>query len=121
MGSFTMVTEIKTKADFDTQLKNAKDKGLALIVDFTASWCGPCKNISPKVEALAEANKDKIIIVKVDIDNNEETAGAYKITAMPTFIAFKDGAKVEEFKGADEGKLTTMVNKYAKKEEEKKM
>ncbi|KAI8509746.1 Thioredoxin domain-containing protein 2 [Branchiostoma belcheri] len=103
-----MVRMIETKADFDALLAENKDK--LIVVDFTASWCGPCRMIAPVFEKLAEENPD-VIFVKVDVDANDETAGACGISAMPTFQCYKNGAKVEEMCGASEDKLREMVAK----------
>ena len=73
-------------------------------VDFTASWCGPCKRIGPVFERLAEA-MEGIHCVKVDVDENDETAALFGIRAMPTFMFFHRGEKVDELVGASEAKL----------------
>nr|AAK72483.1 thioredoxin [Branchiostoma belcheri] len=102
-----MVQMIETKAAFDKLLAET-DK--LIVVDFTASWCGPCRMIAPVFEKLAEENPD-VVFVKVDVDANDETAGACGISAMPTFHCYRNGAKVEELCGASEEKLREMVAK----------
>ncbi len=93
------------------QFKEAT-KGLA-IIDFTASWCPPCKMIGPKFEALASAsNGGKLSFFKVDVDNNSSAAQIAGIEAMPTFQVWAQGKKVAEFRGADERKLKELVAKY---------
>lgn len=102
-----MVKFLESKADFDTAVK-----GL-VIIDFTASWCPPCKMIGPKFVALAEASAGgKLAFYKVDVDKNAAAASAAGISAMPTFQVWKEGKKVEEFKGADENRLKALVKKY---------
>mmetsp|Transcript_10812 Transcript_10812/g.13590 ORF Transcript_10812/g.13590 Transcript_10812/m.13590 type:complete len:100 (-) Transcript_10812:3739-4038(-) len=93
---------IKTLAEFEG-LK-AGDK--PLIVDFTASWCPPCKRIAPIYERLAGENPD-IVFKKVDVDEASEVAQANGIACMPTFKLFKGGAEVESAKieGASEEKI----------------
>ena len=90
-------------------------------VDFTASWCGPCKRIGPVFERLAGA-MEGIHCVKVDVDENEETAALFGVRAMPTFMFFYKGEKVEELVGASEAKLRSnmemLLARASVKEEE---
>merc|ERR1711869_46266 len=93
MGTLHLVLRLRggvkmlaTKADFDKCLTDAGDK--LVVVDFTATWCGPCQRIAPVFAKLAEEMPD-IVFVKVDVDENEETAGACGIQAMPTFQFYK--------------------------------
>ena len=95
----------KTKAEFDQVLADAK--GL-VAVDFTATWCGPCKMIGPKFEAMAAEEAD-VLFIKVDVDENDETAAALGIQCYPTFVFFRNGEKVGEFSGADEAELRAKV------------
>jgi thioredoxin 1 len=62
-----------------------------VLVDFFATWCGPCRAIMPTVEALSKEYKDKIRVIKIDIDKNEELSNQYKIQMVPTFIIFQKG------------------------------
>mmetsp|Transcript_14070 Transcript_14070/g.37858 ORF Transcript_14070/g.37858 Transcript_14070/m.37858 type:complete len:106 (-) Transcript_14070:471-788(-) len=101
-----MVKQLATKAEFDAELAAAG--GTLVVVDFTATWCGPCKMISPVLEQMAKEHSD-IIVVKVDVDENSETAEACGITAMPTFQFFKNGSKISEFKGANGDKLKDTI------------
>merc|ERR1712170_157712 len=83
--------QLKNKAEWEGALKDAGDK--LVVVDFTASWCGPCQRIAPVFAKLAEEMAD-VCFVKVDVDENEETAQACGIQSMPTFQFFKLGHKV---------------------------
>lgn len=81
-----------TDTDFDQQvLKNS----LPVIVDFYADWCGPCKMAEPVLAELSEEYKDKILIVKLNVDENQETAGKYGVMSIPTTILFKAGSEIE--------------------------
>ncbi|MDH8701631.1 thioredoxin 1 [Dysgonomonadaceae bacterium PH5-43] len=62
-----------------------------VLVDFFATWCGPCKMMHPVVEELAKELKGKVRVLKVDIDKNTSLANKYKIQSVPTFIFFKKG------------------------------
>ncbi|PWN94169.1 thioredoxin [Acaromyces ingoldii] len=82
----------------------AQDKVTA--IDFWATWCGPCKMISPMFEKLAgAADADKIEFYKVDVDEQGQIAEEVGIKAMPTFVFFKDGKKIKETVGANPGAL----------------
>merc|ERR1712159_128949 len=103
------VAQLATKADFDKCLADAGDK--LVVVDFTATWCGPCQRIAPVFVKLAEEMPD-VVFVKVDVDENEDTAGACGIQAMPTFQYYKNGSKVHEFSGASEEKIKEAIAKF---------
>jgi|ERR1712179_34259 len=82
-------------------------------IDFTASWCGPCKMIGPKFEAMSnDAKYSKIEFVKIDVDDCEEEAAACGISAMPTFQIWQGDKKVDELVGASEEKLKALLDKY---------
>jgi thioredoxin 1 len=70
-----------------------------VLVDFHAVWCGPCRMIAPVLEELAEHYKEKIKVVKVDIDTEQKTAATYEVTSVPTLILFKDGKEVNRLIG----------------------
>ena len=75
------------------------------VVYFTASWCGPCRMISPVYEELAGGAGDGTTFLKVDVDDQPEVAAAAGVTAMPTFKFFKDGQLLDTIVGADAAKL----------------
>ncbi|XP_056884788.1 thioredoxin-like [Takifugu flavidus] len=103
-----MVKEITSKGEFDELLSS--NKGKLVVVDFTATWCGPCRSIGPKFEALSKKEGNaNVVFVKVDVDKVPELTDKYKVTAMPTFMFFKDG-KIETIVGANEGKLEAKIN-----------
>jgi len=102
-----MVHLIESMADFDEQVKNAGAK--IVVIDFFATWCGPCKVIAPVLEKLAQQYASNIVVVKVDVDECEELAMKYEISSMPTFVFLKDGEKVESFSGANPDKLQKTI------------
>lgn len=98
-----------TKSDFDAALSEAGGK--LVVIDFSAAWCGPCKMIAPKFEAMSQEFGD-VDFFKVDVDENDETSEAQRVAAMPTFIFYRNGKEVDRLKGANEAKLRSMIEKY---------
>merc|ERR1712168_1419912 len=92
--------------------KPAFDKAISgdtlCVVDFWATWCGPCRVIAPKVEAMS-AEFTSVNFHKVDVDENDVAAAAAGIKAMPTFKLYKSGKEVAELVGANEAKLRALV------------
>ena len=79
-----------------------------VVVDWTASWCGPCKMIAPVFQSLAEKHP-QVVFVKVDVDEHMEAAQRAGVSAMPTFQFIKNQQVVQQFAGADAQKLTKLV------------
>ncbi|PXY31660.1 thioredoxin [Prauserella muralis] len=71
-----------------------------VLVDFWATWCGPCKMVAPVLEEIATEHKDKIKIGKLDIDENPNTARDYQVMSIPTLILFQGGKPVKQIVGA---------------------
>jgi len=103
------VITVVSDAEFQNHLKKAGGK--LVVVDFTASWCGPCKMIAPAVAALSNKYPN-VVFLKVDVDELRETATSYGVRSMPTFQFFIKGSKVDEFSGADASKLESLVIKH---------
>jgi thioredoxin 1 len=82
----------------DQTFSNETGSGLVL-VDFWAPWCGPCKMIAPVLEELDAEIGEKVKIVKVDVDENQETAGKFGIMSIPTLLVLKDGEVVDKVVG----------------------
>lgn len=70
-----------------------------VLVDFFATWCGPCKMLSPVLEEVANELGDAVTIVKVDVDEDGELAAQYGIMSVPTMMIFKDGQAVRQIQG----------------------
>ncbi|KAI8852180.1 thioredoxin [Chytridium lagenaria] len=101
-----MVKDITTFADYNALIKgNSK-----FVVDFHATWCGPCRVVAPKVDELAKKYSNGVF-VKVDVDQVPYASHSAQIRAMPTFQIFKGGKKVDEVVGADVVKLEAAIKK----------
>lgn len=94
--------------NFDQTIAN----GLVL-VDFWATWCGPCKMLAPTVDAIATEYKDRVVVGKVDVDQCEAIARRFGIMSIPTLFLFKDGEVVEKLVGYRlKMELEQLLNKY---------
>ncbi|MBH0781243.1 thioredoxin [Nocardia bovistercoris] len=71
-----------------------------VLVDFWATWCGPCKMVAPVLEEIAGAHADKLTVAKLDVDANPDTARDYKILSLPTMLLFSGGKPVKQIVGA---------------------
>lgn len=81
-----------TDADFQ---KTVLESDVPVLLDFTAVWCGPCKAIAPLLDQLADSQKGKLKVCKIDIDHNQATPNQFGVQSIPTLILFKNG-KVED-------------------------
>ncbi|XP_008281601.1 thioredoxin b [Stegastes partitus] len=103
-----MVHEVESMADFNKCLQEAGDK--LVVVDFTATWCGPCKQIGPEFVKLAGLPENaNVVFLKVDVDEAEDVSAQCGIKCMPTFYFYKNGKKVDEFSGANPQTLKEKV------------
>ena len=87
-----MSTYTITDSNFDEEIKNSK---VPILVDFWAEWCGPCKQIGPILEDIGEVKKDKLKILKLNIDENPQTPQKFGVRGIPTLMLFKDGKLVD--------------------------
>lgn len=90
-----MVKEL-TKANFNETIMSSN----VVLVDFWASWCGPCRMVSPIIDEIAEDYDGKIVVGKVNVDDEGALAAEYAVVSIPTVILFKDGKPVEKLVGA---------------------
>ena len=100
-----MLKHINTVAEFEAAIKEG-----TVLVDFFATWCGPCKMLSPVLEEVANENPN-INVLKIDVDEVGELAARYGIQAIPTLMLFKDGQRVETRMGyQNKNQLVAFIN-----------
>ena len=89
-----------------------KSKSTPVIVDFWAPWCGPCKQLTPILENLVNKKNGKVILAKVNVDENKGIAGQLNVQSIPTVYGFVDGKPIDAFQGVQpESKIEEMINK----------
>ncbi|MCF1507756.1 thioredoxin family protein [Streptomyces glomeratus] len=86
-----------TDADFREEVIGAE---LPVLVEFTADWCPPCRQMGPVLSALAAEQEGRLKVVQLDVDTNPATTNAYKVLSMPTFMVFRGGEPVKAMVGA---------------------
>lgn len=84
-----------------------------VLVDFHATWCGPCKQMAPELQRFAQSNKEKLRVIKIDIDKNQQAAQQFNIQGVPTLILFKEGKVLWRQSGAmSSQQIATYVNPH---------
>lgn len=103
------VIDVQDTKDFQKRVLNNQ---LPVVVDFYADWCGPCKLLVPKLESLVSKNHGKLVLAKINIEQQSELADEYQVMAVPTVIAMKNGKQIDRFVGfKDDDALETFIAK----------
>ena len=95
-----MAADAITDDTFDATIT---ESGVPVVVDFWAEWCGPCKQMAPHLEAVAEEMSDTVKVVKINVDENPVAASKYGVRGLPTLMLFKDG-KMTSFETGSKSK-----------------
>jgi len=96
----------------DQNFEELLNEGKPMVVDFGAEWCGPCRMLSPIIDELATEYEDRVVIGKVDIDNNNDVVAKFGIRNVPTVLFFKDKEVVDKQVGA--AQKATFIEKIEK-------
>lgn len=97
----------------DENVKEVIASGKPVVIDFWATWCGPCMALAPKIDELAEEFADRVVIGKYNVDEETELSGQYRIMSIPTILFFKNGEQVRELRmtGATKDQLHERIEK----------
>jgi len=103
------VEQPSSLSEVEALILRASAEQKLVVIDFTATWCGPCKAIAPLFGQLAAEHAGDAVFLKVDVDENAETAAKYQVSAMPTFLFLKGGEVVDRLMGANPDHLRSMI------------
>lgn len=103
-----MMMKVITKNEFEETVKSG-----VVLIDFFATWCGPCKMLGPVLEDLEKGYEGKVTIVKVDVDQDQDLAMKFGVMSVPTIIVFKDGEQVKTLQGFQaKNQLTPIIDSF---------
>ena len=91
------MSEVISTSDFESKVLNSEGK---VLIDFFATWCGPCRMIAPAVEEIAQEKAGELSVYKIDIDQSPELASRYGVRGVPTLMVFEGGKPVNQLVGA---------------------
>jgi thioredoxin 1 len=98
----------------DTNFEETIKKNKIALIDFWASWCGPCRALAPTIVELAKEHSGKVLVGKLDVDENPVTAQRFQVFSIPTMIIFKNGAEAERLVGlCAKNKITETLMKHS--------
>jgi thioredoxin 1 len=99
-GDISMAAKNVVELNQSNWQQAVTDSQLPVVVDFWAVWCGPCRMIAPTIEQLADEYAGKVVVGKVNVDDNQELAAQFRINTIPQVYVFKNGEVVEKLAGA---------------------
>jgi len=98
----------------DDNFEETIKKNSVVLVDFWANWCGPCRALAPTIEELAKESSGKVLIGKLDVDENPATAERFQVFSIPTMILFKDGKETERLVGlCAKSRIAETISKHS--------
>jgi len=111
-GDHGKIVVINNSTLWDAKIEEAKTTSKIVVVDFTATWCGPCRLMAP---IFAELSKkfENLLFLKVDVDEVQDVTSKWEVRAMPTFLFIKNGELLDKIVGANKDELEKKCNQYA--------
>lgn len=101
------------EVDDSTFEKEVLQSEIPVVVDFWATWCGPCRKLTPVIDEISDSYNDKVKFVKVNVEENLETAKAYSISGLPSLLVFDEGQAVERMTGLmPKSTIISNIEKY---------
>ncbi len=98
----------------DKNFEDTIKKNKLVFIDFWATWCGPCRALAPTIQELAKEYSGKVLIGKLDVDENPATAEKFQVFSIPTMIVFKDGSEAERLVGlCAKNKIAETIQKHS--------
>ncbi|KAG0582914.1 hypothetical protein KC19_3G095300 [Ceratodon purpureus] len=112
-GDHGSTTIILNKSQWEAKLEEAKARRKIVVVDFFASWCGPCRIMGPIFIELSKKYESNLIFCKVDVDEVADVTTEWEIRAMPTFLFINNGKQIDKVVGANKDELEKKIHHYA--------
>lgn len=109
--NFVSLLSFPLQNDFNQRVRLAGNK--LIVADFMADWCGPCRQIAPKLQDLENRYGNRMSVLKVNVDQCSNLAHHYHVSSMPTFVFIKNGREVDRFSGADAKQLQDKIQRYS--------
>ncbi|KAI9119336.1 hypothetical protein K1719_010011 [Acacia pycnantha] len=106
----SQVVPFHSSARWQLHFNEVKDSNKLIVIDFSASWCGPCRFVEPAIHAMADKFSD-VEFVKIDVDELSDVAREFQVQAMPTFVLWKKGKEMDRVIGAKKDELEKKVEK----------
>ncbi|KAE9599092.1 hypothetical protein Lal_00044021 [Lupinus albus] len=107
----SLVKSFHSSARWQLHFNELKDSSRLVVIDFSASWCGPCRFIEPAIHAMADKFTD-VEFIKIDVDELSDVAREFQVQAMPTFVLVKKGKETDRVVGAKKDELERKIEKH---------
>ncbi|XP_068648075.1 thioredoxin H2-like [Aristolochia californica] len=107
----SLVLSFHSKAEWQEHFNSIKETDQLMVIDFTATWCGPCRFVEPLFKEWASEHRE-VVFVKIDVDELKEVAREWRVDAMPTFVLVKKGKEINRIVGARKDELLNQIKKH---------